>query len=108
MLIRGLNGWLDALKLLEPMTDQPNSEPTTLTKLRIKVNENGLEKVYLELPATSVIDLEAMIPNEVKETIRAKGISISEIRDSAIRSGYISQVLFEAETTSKRYKVWLE
>lgn len=108
MLIRGLNGWLDALKLLEPMTDQPNSEPTILTKLRIKVNENGLEKVYLELPATSVIDLEAMIPNEVKETIRAKGISISEIRDSAIRSGYISQVLFEAETTSKRYKVWLE
>jgi predicted unusual protein kinase regulating ubiquinone biosynthesis (AarF/ABC1/UbiB family) len=108
MLIRGLNGWLDALKHLEPLTEIQESEPLIKTKLKIKVIENGYEKVYLELPATSLIDLEVMIPNEVLDTIRAKGISVSEIRDFAIRNGYNPQLLFEASTPSKSYKVWLE
>jgi predicted unusual protein kinase regulating ubiquinone biosynthesis (AarF/ABC1/UbiB family) len=107
MLIRGLNGWLHGMKNLEPNSE---SEPVYhyQTKLKVRVNENGVEKVFLELPATSVMDLDLFIPDTVKEKIVEQGISINDISERAIRNGYPPEILFESTGEGKHYKVWLE
>jgi predicted unusual protein kinase regulating ubiquinone biosynthesis (AarF/ABC1/UbiB family) len=106
MLIRGLNGWLNGMKLLE--SDPIPEGPSVSTKLKVRVIENGLEKIFLELPAPSVMDLEMLMPSKVTASIREQGIPIKSICEAAIRNGYQPQTLFELQAKENHYKVWIE
>jgi hypothetical protein len=106
MLIRGLNGWLNAMKFLE--SDPIQETHPVSTKLKVRVIENDVEKIYLELPAISVIDLEMLMPSRVAESIHEQGIPIQSICDGVVRGGYQPATLFELQSNGNHYKVWIE
>ena len=106
MLIRGLNGWLNALKTLE--ADSVPESSSIAGKLKVLVKENNQEKVSLEFPAQAVMDLEMLMPSGVSEKIREQGISLREISENSIRNGYQPGTLFESFSDGKLFRVWIE
>jgi len=106
MLIRGLNGWIHAMKALE--TDPLPDSVAPTTKLRVLVTENDAEKINLEFPAHSVMDLEMLMPSGISEKIKEQGISIRALSDHVIRNGYEPQLLFELKSNEKYFKVWID
>ena len=106
MLIRGLNGWLNALTTLE--ADSVPESSSIAGKLKVLVKENNQEKVSLEFPAQAVMDLEMLMPSGVSEKIREQGISLREISENSIRNGYQPGTLFESFSDGKLFRVWIE
>jgi predicted unusual protein kinase regulating ubiquinone biosynthesis (AarF/ABC1/UbiB family) len=107
LFIRGLNGWIHALKTLHKPI--PVLVETTLasTKLFIRVMENSKIKADLEFPSHSVDQLEDLIPDLALETIKKNGIQLTQIIEQVKKSNYSPQILFETGSSEKSYRVWL-
>ncbi len=78
------------------------------SSLRIRVHEQGVEKVALQMPTRSVDMLHELVPTEVLTNLSQQGIAIHEIMSSCKRSGYAPGPLFELDTGHKNIRVWLE
>lgn len=79
----------------------------TAKLLKVKVWENGSEKVHMTLPARALDEIESLLPIDAKKNIEEKH-DISNIKFKAQNSGYLPQILFEVNLDKKFYKVWLE
>lgn len=76
--------------------------------VKVRVAEGGRELVFLEFPVRVVDELEAVIPADVRRKLEEDGTDLLEIKAQCQRRGYLPQVLFEAVTPGKSYRVWLE
>ena len=123
MVIRSFNGWLYALKELRvnfdlstifkvespPVVGSERLEaPRALTRLRVQIQDNGLEVVALEFPSHTVECLEDLMPDDVLEDLKREGIDLVQIKAEAIRTGLVAQSLFEKSKGKRHYRVWLE
>jgi predicted unusual protein kinase regulating ubiquinone biosynthesis (AarF/ABC1/UbiB family) len=93
---------------VEPIAPVESFEiPTKAQSLNILVMENKREKVNLQMPARSVLQLEQLIDTDVIEKLASRGISVAEVKQNAITNGLESGTLFELTEGSKHYLVQL-
>lgn len=75
--------------------------------LYIRIVEDRVEKVFLEFPARSIEWIEDLIPEIAKERLLASGHDLRRIQRTALKSGCVAQVLFEASYDQKHIRAWL-
>ena len=107
LFIRGLNGWIHAIKLLYPLQAGHTEAPLPPTQLYIRVTENGSEKVSLQFPSHSVQELEDLMPDHVLQNIKNNNIKLTDIIERALSTNHSPQILFESKSNHRHYKVWL-
>lgn len=71
-------------------------------------NQEGGKVVELELPTRAADDLEDLIPEDTLARMQDAKLDLGAIKRRIQQSGYAPQILFEAETRERRYRVWLE
>lgn len=76
--------------------------------LKVSVAEGGVERVSLAFPASQVTQLESLIPPEVRDKMRQRGVELEAIVARARDSRFAPQELFCLEDGDKRHRVWLE
>lgn len=76
--------------------------------LRIRVLEGETQVVSVSMPASQVVRLKELIPQEVLPKITDAGIDLDQIARRACESGIVPQPLFELNSETRRYEVWLE
>lgn len=76
--------------------------------LKVQVLEHGRQIVGVTLPAPQVVELESIIPDDVRERIAAAGVDLGAIRQRAVASGIVPQELFHLPADPRSYRVWLE
>jgi predicted unusual protein kinase regulating ubiquinone biosynthesis (AarF/ABC1/UbiB family) len=76
-------------------------------KVSVRDHQQG-ELVRLELPSRAVDELEELIPEETLARMKDQSLDLSLIKRRIQQSGYAPQILFEAETAERRYRVWLQ
>lgn len=99
----------DALSVQLPQID---GEPVPCSSLSdalfVRVTEQGVEKVFLKMPALAVNNISDLLDESIVENIRSRGISLDSIIDRCRSNAYQPQVLFEETINDKLVKVWLE
>ena len=75
--------------------------------LRIRVMQDGREKVALTFPALAVDDLSQLMDQSLKEKLERDGLNIADFVRRARASGYRPQTIFECENEGKHIAVWL-
>lgn len=79
------------------------------SKLCVRVYENDVVTISLDLPAEAALELESLIPAAVLAEIKASAeVDLVKITSSLQQQGIFPQVLFETVTEQKRCRVWLE
>lgn len=124
--MRGFQGLLYYLKNLEPIAWRPilesilEASPTICTttsqdpkpklkSLSVLVQENGRQKVRINLKPECVYELREIIPPEVRIKLSQHGINLNKIEDKIKKEKNLKpQSLFEMSEDQKTYKVWLE
>jgi predicted unusual protein kinase regulating ubiquinone biosynthesis (AarF/ABC1/UbiB family) len=82
---------------------------TVAETLCIRVKENGRQKVFLTMPASSVYSLIDLMPEDVIDHIRKSGvIDLEAILKRVRETNAAPQTLFELERGEKHYRVWLK
>jgi hypothetical protein len=77
--------------------------------LKVDVSDQtGAKIVQLELPSRAVDDLDDLIPEDTLARMQDARLDLVGIKRRIQQSGYAPQILFEAETRERRYRVWLE
>lgn len=76
--------------------------------LKIEVTRNGKSVVSLALPGRTLRQLEELIPEEAKSSLKKAGVSVMQIKHRAIAGGYQAGELFCCEESVKQIRVWLE
>ncbi len=76
--------------------------------LKVQVVKSNGNKVSLTMPARCADDIEGVMDDPVKESIRKQDIDLIAIQDKARKSGFVPQVLFELHDEERDMKVWLE
>jgi hypothetical protein len=77
--------------------------------LKVDVSDaKGAKVVQLELPSRAVDDLEELIPEDTLARMQDARLDLRSIKRRIQQSGYAPQILFEADTRERRYRVWLE
>ena len=76
--------------------------------LKVHVVKSNGNKVSLTMPARCADDIEGVMDDPVKESIRKQNIDLIAIQDKARKSGFIPQVLFELHDEERDMNVWLE
>jgi predicted unusual protein kinase regulating ubiquinone biosynthesis (AarF/ABC1/UbiB family) len=101
----------EARALTMPEVEADSQGPTFDSMARymkvhvIKPNGN---KVSLTMPARCADDIEGVMDEPVKDSIRKQKIDLLAIQDKARKSGFIPQILFELHDDERDMKVWLE
>ncbi len=89
--------------------NRPGSTQTLAKHLLVRVESlAGEVLVNLALPASAVDELEDIIPEDSLQRLQAQKIDLPAIKLRAQRSGYQAQELFQAQSSERRYRVWLE
>jgi predicted unusual protein kinase regulating ubiquinone biosynthesis (AarF/ABC1/UbiB family) len=91
---------------LSPMTK--GSAPMGATTLRIRVDRNGENVVQLSFNAVAVGHLEELVPDDLGERLRCRGIDLGQIAEQAVAAGYPAGDLFTLSEGEKQVRVWLE
>lgn len=105
---------LTAAHMFRPMPvpgpDRPVAGFARLARfLKIQITEGDRQVVSLALPAEQVIHLEELIPADTLERIYADGsINLPHIIQQARDTGLNPQPLFQLDTATRVYRVWLE
>lgn len=90
----------------------PRGAPNTsgiAEHLHVKVIKNGVEIVYVTLPAKSAQWLIEIIPDDVMVKIRDEAIPIDDImNDLKKRTDYFPQPIFLLDEPHRSVNVWLE
>jgi len=76
--------------------------------LHVRISESGKENVYLELAATSALELSEIMPEQAKKTLQNKGISLAAIEKNLLSTGLVPQELINLRDGEKEYVLWLE
>lgn len=76
--------------------------------LRVRVMEQGLQRIAVSMPAEQVARLGELMPDEVLARTRAMGLNPESIGQAAAASGCLPQELFSLELAGRSYRVWLE
>ena len=76
--------------------------------LKVHVVKANGNKVSLTMPGRCADDIEGVMDDPVKESIRKNNIDLQTIQDKARKSGFVPQVLFELHDEERDMKVWLE
>lgn len=78
-------------------------------KLCIRISENKIEVIALDLPAEAALDLGSVIPLSVLKHIeRNINIDLSELTKRLQKTGLTPQTLFEFTSDKKQHRIWLE
>ncbi len=72
------------------------------------LDHEGADLVRLELPSRAVDELEDLIPEDTRARMKEQNVELDRIKCRVQQSGYVPQILFEAETRERRYRVWLQ
>jgi hypothetical protein len=95
--------------LSELQSDHKASTGAMARSLKVSVRDHQQgEVVRLELPSRAVDELEDLIPGETLARMKDQNLDLSMIKRRIQQSGYAPQILFEAETAERRYRVWLQ
>lgn len=83
---------------------------TNLAKtLKVRVMENGQQKVNVTLPAEMFLEIETLIPEDVLALLAAdKEINLAAIKQTVLDTGLAPQSVFSIHNGEKEYSVWLE
>ncbi len=82
---------------------------TQATKLHVKITKNNALLVSVCLPAEAVLDLENLIPENVRvELSQNSSVDLATILQRLKLEGLSSQVLFDCTIDEKSYSVWLD
>ena len=99
----------------EPLPTAPESLRTTrrglagaASELRVEVLEHGAPKVRVAMPAEASLDLAAIVPEELHESIRKSGHDLEQIETGIRESGLAPQEILTHQEGAKTYRVWLE
>jgi len=77
-------------------------------KLHVKITKNDAPLVSVSMPAEAVLDLENLIPEEVRLELTQRGmIDLPVILELLKLGGLRPQILFECQLSEKHYRVWL-
>jgi predicted unusual protein kinase regulating ubiquinone biosynthesis (AarF/ABC1/UbiB family) len=77
-------------------------------KLHVEITKNNQPLVSVELPAEAALDLENLIPDEVRlELVQSGSIDLIGVLQRLKSEGLSPQVLFACELGEKQYRVWL-
>ncbi|MCH7868404.1 MAG: hypothetical protein IH881_11965 [Myxococcales bacterium] len=76
--------------------------------LIVQVLDGGKQKVKLIFPAEVALDLESIVPDDVREMIREENIDLTGLIDQVRDTGIAPQALIQLERPPKTYRVWLE
>ena len=66
--------------------------------LVIHIFKNDVEHVKIELPATSLLDLENCIPDDIKDKLLLKNLDIAKIKFAYLEKGLVPGEVFSLET----------
>ena len=78
-------------------------------KLHVKITENNKPLVALSLPAEAALDLEILIPEEVRRELdKLKIVDLKSIQEKLKLEGLLPQELFSCHLNIKHYQVWLQ
>jgi hypothetical protein len=81
------------------------------SKLVIHILKNSVEQVKLELPATSLLDLENLIPEDVKTKLSDRALSLATIKMNYLKEGLIPGEVFalnsEDDGVLSNFRVYL-
>jgi len=76
--------------------------------LWIKVSEDGEDKVLLEMPVRAVENLEDLVPDEAKDSLKSRGHDLATMRARVLASGLVPQVIFEELLGRRSVRIWLD
>jgi len=76
--------------------------------LKVHVVKPNGNKISLTMPARCADDIEGVMDEPVKESIKKQNIDLLSIQDKARKSGFVPQILFELHDEERDMKVWLE
>ena len=77
-------------------------------ELHVKITQNHSPLVSLKMPAEAALELEELIPHEVRaELAKNSAINLPSIIERLKLEGLSPQVLFETTHGEKQYRVWL-
>jgi hypothetical protein len=78
-------------------------------KLCVRVYENNVASISLDLPAEAALELESLIPAAALAEIKASSeIDLRQLTSNLQQQGIMPQLLFETDNGEKRSRVWLE
>jgi ABC1 atypical kinase-like domain len=78
------------------------------SQIRIEVQENGNQIVYMALPMTAIDNLEMLMPEKVYSKIQTEGINLAVIIEDVKKSDFAPQDLFNLKIENRSYKVWID
>lgn len=76
--------------------------------LRVVVVRDGDEKANMTFPIFSLNILDALMPENVIESLSKKNICITTIIENVKNTNYMPQTLFHHHEENKSYRVWIE
>jgi len=77
-------------------------------ELHVKITQNNSLLVSLKMPAEAALELESLIPSEVRfELAKNSTIDLAKLVEQLKLEGLSPQVLFETTHGEKQYRVWL-
>jgi hypothetical protein len=78
------------------------------TTLRVSVVRNGELVVQLSFKATAVAHLEDLVPADLGDRLRLRGINLARLADVAVAGGYAPGDLFTLADEDRAVRVWLD
>jgi len=99
-----------ALELLPPANNRVTGMiHAGARRLSVRIMENGVAAVSLDLPAEAAADLPSIIPQPVMKEIQAAlDIDLLALTRRLQKDGISPQELFSFDNGHKQYRVWLE
>lgn len=88
--------------------DEPPAASRPARHLRVRVTEEGRHKVDLTLPAGAAGHLSDLMPGDLGEKLRDRGVDVGGIAISAAERGFPPGELFAMIDGAKQVRVWLE
>lgn len=82
--------------------------PTLARHLRVRVCDNGSQRVELTFRAQLAADLPDLVPEDVGGQLAARAVDVHAIARTAAEHGFPPGELFELRDGAKHVRVWLE
>jgi predicted unusual protein kinase regulating ubiquinone biosynthesis (AarF/ABC1/UbiB family) len=91
-----------------PTTASGGSNLMVATTLRLRVVRNGEPVVQLSFKASAVGHLQELVPEDLGERIRRRGLDLVRLAEQAVADGYPAGDIFTLTEDDRTVRVWLE
>jgi predicted unusual protein kinase regulating ubiquinone biosynthesis (AarF/ABC1/UbiB family) len=91
-----------------PATASGGSNLMAATTLRLRVVRNGEPVVQLSFKASAVGHLQELVPEDLGERIRHRGLDLARLAEQAVAGGYPVGDIFTLTEDDRTVRVWLE